>query len=186
MEKLLKPCKNTLICLSGCNSCSEVLCWVKADSGLLHLHPSVKKKKKKWRLFLLLSFHYFSVLANIVRCVTAWVCLSVSVPSVWLSLQLFSIPDSFSCRVIASSLWHVCDRLQSLRGLDSVPHVSGAGVWYRLELGFHNQWSISGRTSLTYIKQIEFWQRGRACDLENLKRWASRPRWPDDNAWYHV
>lgn len=28
--------------------------------------------------------------------------------------------------------------------------------------------------------------RGQACDLANFKCRATRPRWPDDKAWYHV
>lgn len=105
-----------------------------------------------------------------------------------LSIKPFSVLTTVSCRVVA-------------RKADPLTLYDRYRLTYRFgpaTIGQYSWYCGRGSSFIFTINELSMaeppWPilnrftsgRGQACNLANLRRWATRPRWPDDKAWYHV
>lgn len=113
------------------------------------------------------------------------------------------------CQCLQRDCQHSCSYLSSLHGNCQVGRYYQRCTTYislyrhTLKFGLgaisHFSWCcVGGMSFFSTINELSMaeppWPilnrlnfgRGQACDLAHLKRWATRPHWPDDNAWYHV
>lgn len=86
--------------------------------------PTISGPFLKRAFFVLLSLQHCSALPDNIQYLTALVGLTMSVASVWFSVQLFSLLTS----VLSYCLQYVCDCWDALRDLNLLPYVRLVGV----------------------------------------------------------